>query len=382
MKTDFDIIICGAGPAGCTAALALGSSSLKLAVIEKRSFPREKVCGDAIPAFIPKVLDSIDPVYAEAFERMAEKQKVNKCDIISPGMNHLQLSFPENGYICKRIVFDSFLLDLVCNLSNTTIFGETTVINVVAKNDGVEAMTDKGIILTARLIIGCDGANSIVSRSLTGKEKDFGSCSSAVRAYFRNISGTSSDTFEIHFLRNILPGYFWIFPLPDNTFNVGLGTPASFVSKKSMNLRKELLTVVEKVPYLGVRFSKAELISEIGGSLLPLWIKKGKISGAGYMLCGDAAALANPVTGSGIGQAMQSGRYAGWQALQCFKKNDFSADFIKSYDLTIYDKLWKANRQYLFIRESVIRNAWLLDMVISAGQKSKSIKDLIIRQLK
>jgi flavin-dependent dehydrogenase len=72
MTTEFDVIICGAGPAGCTAALALGTSGLRVALIEKHRFPREKVCGDGLPAYVPKVLNTIDSEYKKAFEQLAE----------------------------------------------------------------------------------------------------------------------------------------------------------------------------------------------------------------------------------------------------------------------------------------------------------------------
>ena len=90
-----------------------------------------------------------------------------------------------------------------------------------------------------------------------------------------------------------------------------------------------LLQIIERDPFLSPRFSDAEMTGEIRGHLLPLLTSKIPISGDRFMLCGDAASLVNPATGSGIGQAMQSGRFAGWQALKCFEKNDFSAGFMK-----------------------------------------------------
>ena len=61
MTEKFDVIICGAGPAGATCALALGYSDLKVALIDKSNFPRDKICGDAIAAYVPKVLNTINP---------------------------------------------------------------------------------------------------------------------------------------------------------------------------------------------------------------------------------------------------------------------------------------------------------------------------------
>ena len=381
MKPDFDVIICGAGPAGCMAALALGSSGLKIALIDKNRFPREKTCGDAIPAFVPKVLSTINPEYAKAFGGLAEKNKVNTCRIVAPGKKSLDLKFQEYGYICRRIVFDDFLFDLACQLPNITIFRETAVTDVSGSADEILIRTNKTPDLTAQLVIGCDGASSLIRKYLTGTEINFSHCSSAVRAYFKNVTGTPPETFELHFLRDLLPGYFWIFPLYDNHFNVGLGMPSAAVTRNKTDLRKELLRVIEKVPYISQRFLKAELTSEIRGSLLPLWARKNPVSGNRLMLCGDAASLINPASGAGIGQAMQSGRFAGWQALKCFEKNDFSAKYLKNYDNTIREKLWKENRQHLLLRELVLKNAWIFNSFISAGQKNKSIRKMILQHL-
>ena len=377
MKTEFDVIICGAGPAGCTAALALGSSGLKVALIEKERFPREKVCGDAVPAYVPKVLRTINPEYVKAFEGLAEKNKVNTCRIVSPGKKSLDLKYPEYGYICRRIIFDAFLFDLAGQLPNITIFRETAVRDVSENTKEIIVRTDKNQDLRTRLVIGCDGASSIIRRVLSGREANFNYCSSAVRAYFKNVTDTPSETFELHYLKELLPGYFWIFPLYDNQYNVGLGMPSASVTGAKINLRKELLRVIEKVPYINKRFLKAELISEIRGGLLPLWLHNTPVSGNRFMLCGDAASLINPATGGGIGQAMQSGRFAGWQALKCFGKNDFSAKYMKNYDNTIREKLWKENRQYLLLSELVLKNAWIFDRIISAGHKSRTINKMI-----
>jgi len=381
MISEFDVIICGAGPAGCTAALTLGSSGLKIALIEKRKFPREKVCGDAIPAFVPKVLSTINPQYAKAFEGLAGRNKVNICRIVSPGKRSLDLKFIEHGYICRRIIFDDFLFDLACQVPEITVFQETAVEDVSESADGIKIRTNRNQHLKARLVLGCDGANSLIRRYLTGNDTNFNYCSSAVRAYFKNVTDNPPDTFELHFLKEFLPGYFWIFPLDGNQFNVGLGLPSAIVNRRKINMRKEFLRIIEKVPDISNRFLKAELTSEIQGSLLPLWSRKTPVSGNRLMLCGDAASLINPASGAGIGQAMQSGRFAGWQALKCFDKNDFSAKYMKSYDNTISEKLWKENRQYLMMRELVLKNAWVLDRIISAGNKRVSINKKIAQLL-
>jgi menaquinone-9 beta-reductase len=381
MRSEFDVIICGAGPAGCTAALALGSSGLKVALIEKEISPREKVCGDAIPAYVPKVLNTINPEYARAFEVINDKQKADVCRIVSPGRKVMDLKFTESGYICRRLIFDAFLFALVNQLPDTTIFQGTSVKTVTVSNNEVIVYTDKEQTLKAKVVIGCDGAQSIIRKKLAGIKYNADECSVAVRTYFTNIKDTCPDTIELHFLKELLPGYFWIFPLPENQFNVGLGMPSKIISEKKINIRNELVRIIETDPILSRRFSEAELKSEIKGHFLPLCTSKIPLSGDHFMLCGDAASLVNPATGAGIGQAMQSGRYAGWHALKCFEKKDFSANFMKNYDYTIRDKLWKENRQYLLMRELILKRAWIFDRLIATGQKSKSVSKMITRQL-
>ncbi|OFY75161.1 MAG: hypothetical protein A2V46_00740 [Bacteroidetes bacterium RBG_19FT_COMBO_42_7] len=123
------------------------------------------------------------------------------------------------------------------------------------------------------------------------------------------------------------------------------------------------------------------MTGEIKGHLLPLCSRKIPISGNRFMLCGDAASLINPVTGSGIGHAMQSGRYAGWHALKCFEKNDFSDDFMRLYDKTIHEKLWPGNRHYLMIRQFIIKYPAILNTIAKAGSASKFINRMMIKNL-
>jgi len=144
MTSDFDVIISGAGPAGSTAALAPGSSGLCVALIDKERFPREKVCGDAIPAYVPKVLVTIDPSYRAA----------------------LDIRLREKGMVCRRSVFDSFLLDLASGLDNLTALTGTHIKNIRTGSEGVTVSTGNGHEINARLLIGFDGSTGVSKRIL------------------------------------------------------------------------------------------------------------------------------------------------------------------------------------------------------------------------
>ena len=381
MKADFDVIICGAGPAGCTAALALGGSGLQVALIDKERFPREKVCGDALPAYVPKVLNTISPEYAKAFAGLQPKTEAGTCRVVSPSSGILDLKFSESGYICKRMVFDSFMSGLVSRLPNVKTIYDTRVTDISSTGEMVTVCTDRNPGLTTRLVIGCDGAYSTVKKKLAGTGPDLSHSSGAVRAYFRNIEGTPPGTIELHFVRNLMPGYFWIFPLPDNEFNVGIGMPSKIVAKRKISLREELLRITGETPGIRERFYASEMVSDIRGYLLPLAFQKASISGHRFMLCGDAASLVNPASGAGIGHAMQSGRSAGWHALECFRHDNFSAGFMKAYDNSVYSIMWHENRKFMLARRHIFSYPGRMNALINFASSNKAFCKIILRAL-
>lgn len=375
MPEIYDAAICGAGPAGCSAALALGKSGFKVVLIEKDHFPREKPCGDALPAYVPKVLESIDPSFAEAFLGIAEKNNINTCRVSSPSRKIVDIRFRENGYVIRRSVFDNFMAGLAGSLSNVEIRQGVAVTGIHIDKNLVTVTAGNNFELKARLLIGCDGARSIAAAELIKGKPGEGITSVAVRGYFRNVKGLTPGTIEIHFMKNLLPGYFWIFPLDENTCNAGLGVMAS--DSRRINLRKELYRIMNEEPDMRERFAGSEPEGDLKGHILPLFTGKKIISGYRFMLCGDAASTVNPATGAGAGQAMQTGRYAGWQAAKCLLKDDFSEDFMRSYDRTVHEKLWVENRKYLFILEHILRHEKRLNLAVGLAARSMAVSRII-----
>jgi len=375
------VIICGAGPAGLTASLVLGNAGLKVALIDKETSPGNKVCGDAIAAYVPKVLTKICPEFASAWEKCDMKSAVNTCRITSPGGKTLDLQYSESGFICRRSVFDMLLFGLVKQLPGITILAGTKVRDVKTDESHVEVATSEDQVLRGRLVIGCDGAGSITARRLTDARSDLTHCSGAVRAYFKDVKDIPPLTFELHFLRDILPGYFWIFPLPDNMASVGLGLPSRVIAAGKINLKDKMFRIIKEEPGLKVRFADAEPTGTPEVSLLPLGSRRVTVSGNRFMLCGDAASLIDPATGEGTGHAILSGRYAGWQAMRCFEENDFSASFMEGYDKSLYGKIQKHNRFRYLIRKTVVSRPYAINGVISLALKNKLIAKTIKKAL-
>src|SRR5258706_2025991 len=372
---EFDVIICGAGPAGCTCALALADSGLRVAVLEKNSFPRDKTCGDAVAAYVPKVLATINSSLTRSLEDFTEKINVNTCRLVAPNQKAFDLRFSQTGFISRRIDWDNFLFEKASAQNDTAFFLKHTIRDITITGDGVTVMAGN-TEFKGSMVIGCDGAHSVVNRKITGTRPDPDHHCGAVRAYYSNVSGIPHDTFEIHLIKDLLPGYFWIFPVKNNMANVGLGVLSAVIARRKMDLRTSLQNVLEEIPYISDRFKNAERIGKIEGFGLPLGSRKVPMSGDRFMLCGDAASLIDPLSGEGIGQAIVSGRYAGWQAKKCFDENNFSAAYMKQYDAQVYHKFWSRHRKNHFIRQ-VMNNEWLLNGVVNVARKSRLVRNVI-----
>lgn len=379
MVQEFDVIICGAGPAGSTCALALGNSGLRVAVIEKNIFPRDKTCGDLIAAYVPKVFGTISSSLKQNFEEFSEKMEMNTCRLVAPNEKMFDFRFNENGFVSRRIDLDNFLFEQAAAQKNTTFFLNHSV-KEISLGDGSVLVRAGSAEFRGKIIIGCDGAHSVASKKLTDTRLDPDHHCGAVRAYYRNVTGVVPKTFEIHLIKDFLPGYFWIFPVKDNLTNVGLGALSSVISNRKMDLRTSLQKVVREVPYISDRFRAAECIGKIEGFGLPLGSRKVPMSGDHFMLCGDAASLIDPLSGEGIGQAIVSGRYAGWQAKKCFEKNDFSARHMKQYDKQVYDKFWSRHQKNHVI-QNMMKHEWLINGIFNVAERSRLVRKVIMNGL-
>jgi menaquinone-9 beta-reductase len=375
---DFDVIICGAGPAGTTCALALADSALRVAVVEKHTFPRDKVCGDAVASYVPNVLATIDPELKYAVASFEKKVVVDTCRVVAPNEKAIDISYEKSGFIAQRIHWDNFLFELASTKPNIAFFQGEAIRDITRTNDGVTVVTGNRRF-NSRLAIGCDGAHSVISKKFGGITMDRAHHAGAVRAYFRNVKETPDRTFELHFLKGYLPGYFWIFPLGENSYNVGLGLLSSKVSQRKISMREAMKEIITSVPSIARRFANAEVIGDIEGFGLPLGSRKLPISGDNFMLCGDAASLIDPLSGEGIGQAMVSGRYAGWHAKKCFQAGDFSAAFMKTYDDQVYAKFWRRHRKNYLLQQVISDREWLFNLVFNVGAKHTGIRNFLVK---
>ncbi len=332
----FDVAIIGAGPAGTAAALAFRESGLTVALLDKKTFPRHKTCGDAIPSPSFKYLRTIIPDFDNELEGLELKQRIKDADVYSTNGKSFKVEWTMLAYNSKRLDFDSFLFNQVKKHTNTTLLEETVVKSIQKAENQFTVNNKQGeALLTATLIIGADGANSVVARELLDAPLDKEYHCTAVAAYYSGID-CHDETNEVYLFKKHLPGYFWIFPLGNNQYNVGFGLMTAKAEEEKRNLKQNLSTIIEEEPLLKEKFKNAKALSDTKGFGLPLGGKERPISGDGFMILGDAAYLIDPLQGHGIDKAIRSGITAAKYAKRSFNENDFRAEKLQEYDAEVY----------------------------------------------
>ena len=379
MPKYYDIVIIGAGPAGATCALALKESGLKVAVIDKDGFPRDKICGDALPGGVYKILKSMSDELAADFHSFTEKVDIKACKIVSPNGKDITVYWHNQAYNSARKDFDFHLFKMMKKYTSVDVYEGARISKVEVNKELVHLNNAKDeFSFDCKLAIGCDGAQSVIARQLIDFKVEHKHYCGGIRAYFKNVEGIEKGVSEAYMLKGYLPGYFWIFPLTNDTANVGFGMLSEDVVKRQISLVNSFSEIIESHPAISNRFKNAEMVGEIKGFGLPLASRKVRLSGNRFMLTGDAGSLIDPLTGHGIDNAMLSGKLAASQAMGCFSENRFDEEFIRSYDETLYGKLWAELNRNTKIMRFLSHKPWLINTFINLG-RNKTVKKFMFK---
>lgn len=378
-------MIVGAGPGGAACALYLAKLGITCTIIDKATFPRDKICGDALSGKVVEVLKKIDPAYVDELAVFDKGIGSWGVSFVAPSGQMLRVPFSTNngkrkyapGFIAKRIDFDNFLVERLRSNPLISLIENTEVREYTKNENGFEVKAKSGQNFQASLVIAADGANSSFAHKVAGLEIEPDHNCFGLRAYYRNVAGMDKENFiELHFIKNALPGYFWAFPLANNESNIGIGIRADMLKKKNINLKKLFQETIEIHPEFKQRFAHAEMIGEVKLHALPLGSKKRKISGDNYMLLGDAGMLIDPFTGEGIGNAMLSGIIAAQKIADCMEQNDFSRELTAKYDDAVYKRLW-SELLLSYRLQQLVKFPWLFNFVVRKANSNSTLRDTI-----
>ncbi len=384
----YDVIVVGAGPGGATAAATLADEGLRVALIDKHAFPRDKVCGDAVSGKSVDVLRRLGLV-----ERLQAREQVGSWGVTfsAPAGHEVAIPFTKEldapvapGFVCARTVFDELLVNRAVE-AGADLMEEVDVEELKRGDDGrisgVRAVS-RGkprpgpVELDAPLVIGADGAYSVVARSLGMTQLEESHYCAGLRVYYEGVTGFHPlNHVELHFVDEAIPGYFWIFPMANGRANVGVGMLSSVVKRRNVRLRSMLEDLIRH-PRFRDRFGGARRVSPIRGWGLPLGSKLRPLAGDGWMLVGDAGSMIDPFTGEGIGNAMVSGEMAARAAIQANALGSFERARLASYEQALHAYL-SAELRLSHTMQRLLNWKWLVNAIISKASRSEDLAGAI-----
>lgn len=377
------IIIIGAGPGGSTTALALAKKGIPSLLLDQSEFPRDKVCGDALSGKVLLTLKRIDPLLVDGLAKESHTLDSHGVTFVAPNGKVLKVPFRREankekppGYISRRYDFDNWLFNEAKKGA-----GVQTKLNIRIEKfrregaDWIISDKEEKNVFRTSLLIAADGAHSRFAKEVGGIQMEDEHYCAGLRAYYKGVKDLDPNGYiELHFVKDFLPGYFWIFPLPNGYANVGVGMRSDMVSKKKVNLKEDMLRLIREYAPIRDRFLNAELEGPIRGYGLPLGSKKRPLSGDGFILLGDAGSLIDPFTGEGIGNAMISGLKAA-ETIEALRGN-YSAAALQMYDESVYKRLWPELSLSKKMQE-LVKYPWLFNLVVNKAVRSKTLRETI-----
>lgn len=385
----YDIIIIGAGPAGCSTAFHLEAKGLKVLIIEKEIFPRRKICGGGISEQAVSALKRLPGQVYQKFKDQYSHHAIHGVRFVSPANKEITIpqaradsSGGEKGYVCLRSDFDHLLITSLIDAGNIDVITGQSVKDIIREKAGFQVITDEKVF-KCRFIVGADGAHSIVRNSLMRKQKIRKFQGIGIAAFFKyNQAQNQNQRFlEFFFIRKYLPGYFWIFPVGDDSFTAGLYLPEKKVRKLKLNLKQEFEFILTSYRHIAPHFSHAEMIEPPRAAALPWGRILKPVSGNSFLLVGDAAGLIEPFTGEGIGAALISGEIAASCITRCFRQKSFSKVALKKYDNHLYKVFGPAMISGSRL-SMIFKYPAMVNYIFSMAQKSEKIKNIDIQTIR
>jgi len=300
-----DLVIVGAGPAGTAAAITAARSGRRVSVIDKAIFPRDKFCGDGLTTGALRLLDDLglDPGAIPSW------QQVDDATISSPSGRTVTFPLPRGdgmyAVVAERRELDAAMVDLARS-SGATIHEGSAVTAVRSDADRVVVTADGLGDITAPYAIAADGMWSPVRKLLGLATPGYLGDWHAFRQYFHNVEGQQPNQLHVWFEPDVLPGYIWSFPLPDHRANVGFGIVRGD-SIATSEMRSMWADILERPAIRAVLGPDAEPEHPPRAWPIPARVGKVPLAAGRALVVGDAAAVSDPMTGEGIGQALVTG---------------------------------------------------------------------------
>lgn len=390
MASERDVIVVGAGPAGATTAVYLAKQGYDVLLLDRHQFPRDKACGDAVPAGAIDTLTHLG--MGDKIQKAVDRGELYPLEsmlLVSPKGYELEAMFhkgPEgsDSYVAPRIYFDDLIYQHA--VDSGAEFRQAQVTAPLLENGRVVGVKvkEKGHTqeLHSKVVIGADGVTSVIGRTLRPKENQHvdGHRAVALRAYIEGLEEFPHQV-EFYLYNQILPGYAWIFPTGSGQANIGLGMRLDHFRAKKQSLEKMLddflaMPVIKKRLKPGWGLHSAATWQLNFGSQKHL---QHVFDGA--ILIGDAAGFINPLTGGGIHNAIISARLAARTVHEALQRGDASRSAMQIYEQRVHEAMWDGMKRSYQFQRFLLRFPPLIDFLVKRMKENSGLAKMFLTKL-
>ncbi|MFM8793337.1 MAG: geranylgeranyl reductase family protein [Acidimicrobiales bacterium] len=379
-----DVLVIGGGPAGAAAAYWLATAGHRVTVIEKKTFPREKTCGDGLtPRAVKQITDMGLASTLEKWHRYEGLRATAHGKALELQWPSHSV-YPQHGYVVRRRELDM----------SVALNAQAAGAELLQGHEAHQPILERGLLrgavvtdkaahrtfeLRAKFVVIADGANSRFGRALgtsRAKEMPYGT---AIRTYWespRHAEPWIESALDVKDRNgNAMPGYGWIFPVGDGTINIGVGLLSTFRDFKSVNTT-HLLDAYAHMVADDWGIDPESPTQRATSGRIPMGGSVGPKVGPSHIVVGDAAGSVNPFNGEGIDYAYETARMAAEVIGDALTSGDPAA--LQRYQQMVddeYGQYFKVAR--LFAR--VIGRPALMRELSRVGMQSRTLMEWVLR---
>ena len=379
-----DVLVIGGGPAGAAAGYWLARAGHRVTIVEKKTFPREKTCGDGLtPRAVKQITDMGLAGSLERFHRYEGLRATAHGKALELQWPSHSV-YPQHGYVVRRRELDQMV----------ALNAEAAGAQLLQGHEANQPILERGLLrgavvtdkethstfeLRAQYVIVADGANSRFGRSLgtsRAKQMPYGT---AIRTYWespRHAEPWIESALDVKDRNgNSMPGYGWIFPVGDGTINIGVGLLSTFRDFKSVNTT-QLLDAYAHMVADDWGIDPGNPTQRATSGRIPMGGSVGPKVGPTYIVVGDAAGSVNPFNGEGIDYAYETARMAAEVIGEAIATGNAAA--LLRYQTLIddeYGQYFKVAR--LFAR--IIGRPALMRELSRVGMQSRTLMEWVLR---